>query len=43
MILLTLVQMARGEAIPDPAARAIGTAIAAGLGFLSRAVARRLI
>ena len=41
MILLTVVQMARGELVPDPAARTIATIIAAGLAFLCRAVARR--
>jgi len=43
MVLLTIVQLARGEAIPDLGARAIGTVIAAGLAPLCRAVARRLI
>lgn len=43
MILLTVVQIARGEVIPDPAARAIGTIIAAGLALACRAIARRLI
>ena len=43
MILLTAVQMARGEVVPDPAARAIATTIAAGLALLCRAVARRLV
>ena len=43
MILLTIVQFARGEAISDPAARVIGTLIALGLALGCRAVARRLI
>lgn len=43
MILLTVVQMARGEAIPDLGARVIGTLIAAGLAPLCRALARRLV
>ena len=43
MILLTIVQMARGETVPEPAVRAIGTVIAAGLAVLCRAVARRLV
>ncbi|MCO5093105.1 hypothetical protein [Bosea sp. (in: a-proteobacteria)] len=43
LILLTVVQIARGEAVPEPAGRAIGTAVAAGLAFLCRAVARRLV
>ena len=43
MILLTVVQMARGEAIPDLGARVIGTVIAAGLAPLCRALARRLV
>lgn len=43
MILLTVVQLLRGEAIPDPAARAIGTVAAAGLALICRAVAKRLV
>uniref|UniRef100_A0A9E7ZQE6 Uncharacterized protein n=1 Tax=Bosea sp. NBC_00436 TaxID=2969620 RepID=A0A9E7ZQE6_9HYPH len=43
MILLTIVQLLRGEAIPDPAARAIGTVVTAGLALVCRAVAKRLI
>ncbi|WP_293796410.1 hypothetical protein [uncultured Bosea sp.] len=43
MILLTIVQLLRGEAIPDPAARAIGAVVAAGLALVCRAVAKRLI
>lgn len=43
MILLTIVQLARGETIPDLGARAIGTVIAAGLAPLCRALARRLV
>ncbi|CAM5768665.1 hypothetical protein [Bosea minatitlanensis] len=43
MILLTIVQIARGEAVPEPVARAVGTVIAAGLAFLCRAVAKRLV
>ncbi|MDX3807406.1 hypothetical protein ACXIUS_21460 [Bosea thiooxidans] len=43
MILLTLVQVARGEVVPDPVARTIGTVIAAGLALICRAIARRLI
>ena len=43
MILLTIVQVARGEAVPDPGARAIGTIIAAGLAPFCRWVAQRLI
>ncbi len=43
MILLTIVQMARGEPIPDLGARAIGTVIAVGLAPLCRALARRLV
>lgn len=43
MILLTIVQLARGETIPDLGARAIGTAIAASPAPLCRALARRLV
>jgi len=43
MILLTIVQMARGEVVPDLGARAIGTIIAAGLAPLCRWVAQRLV
>lgn len=43
MIVLTVVQLLRREAIPDPAARAIGTIIAAGLAWGCRTVARRLV
>jgi len=43
MILLTIVQMARGEIVPDLGARAIGTIIAAGLAPLCRWVAQRLV
>jgi len=43
MIMLTVVQILRGEAIPDPAARAIGAAIALGLALICRAVAKRLV
>jgi hypothetical protein len=43
MILLTVVQMARGETIPDLGARVIGTLVAAGLAPLCRALARRLV
>ncbi|WP_454657331.1 hypothetical protein [Bosea beijingensis] len=43
MILLTVLQLMRGEVIPDPAARAIGTVVAAGLALICRAVAKRLI
>ena len=43
MILLTVVQLLRGEVIPDPAARAIGAAIALGLALICRAVAKRLV
>ncbi|MEZ2406004.1 CBS domain containing-hemolysin-like protein [Bosea sp. OAE752] len=43
LVLLTIVQMARGEAVPDPAARAIATVIAMGLALGCRAVARRLV
>ena len=43
MVLLTVVQLLRGEAIPDPAARAVGTIVTAGLALVSRAVAKRLV
>ena len=43
MILLTVVQLLRGEAIPDPAARAIGTVVTAGLAIVCQAVAKRLV
>lgn len=43
MILLTIVQVARGEVVPDLGARAIGTVIAAGLAPLCRWVAQRLV
>lgn len=43
MVLLTIVQLARGEMIPNLGARAIGTLIAAGLAPLCRALARRLV
>ena len=42
-VLLTVVQLLRGEAIPDPAARAVGTIVTAGLALVSRAVAKRLV
>ncbi|RYE32553.1 MAG: hypothetical protein EOP23_12025 [Hyphomicrobiales bacterium] len=43
MILLTIVQMARGETVPDLGARMILTVAAAGLAPLCRALARRLV
>ncbi|WP_353187191.1 hypothetical protein [Bosea sp. (in: a-proteobacteria)] len=43
MILLTIAQVVRGEAVPEPVARAVGTVIAAGLALLCRAVAKRLV
>lgn len=43
MILLTIVQMARGEVVIDLGARVIGTIIVAGLALLCRWVALRLI
>lgn len=43
MILLTLVQIARGEPIPDPVPRAVATILAIGFALGCRAVAHRLI
>ncbi len=43
MILLTIAQVVRGEAVPEPVARAVDTVIAAGLALLCRAVAKRLV